>query len=281
MDQSHQCFRKIECSSNKIPKWIREQYESSVGLGCWLFGEQVILWLSIPARFTKTARQSMRDNRSCETSSSYAARSRATGIPASTLWHHANGRLLRRENATNQQYLTPQEESVLLAYVLRTANRGLPLPVKSLRSLALTIARQRSKHGRTTEFTSRPQLPGKNWPQGFYKRHPELKAKKLKAIDSNRDDRQLEEKIRDWFRVIGKELDNPAIMPENVYNMDETGVLLSVLNSLKVLVGSHNLRKHRAVAVKRSLITAVECISTNSKWLAPLIIWLAATHRSS
>jgi hypothetical protein len=39
-----------------------------------------------------------------------------------------------------------------------------------------------------------------------------------------------------WFSIIGKELHEPAIVPENVYNMDETGVLLSVLSSLKVLV---------------------------------------------
>ena len=46
-----------------------------------------------------------------------------------------------------------------------------------------------------------------------------------------------------WFTLIGKELSNPAILQENIYNMDETGVLLSVLNSLKVLVSSEDLRK--------------------------------------
>jgi hypothetical protein len=37
-----------------------------------------------------------------------------------------------------------------------------------------------------------------------------------------------------WFAV--KELHDPAIGPENVYNMDETGALLSVLDSVRVLV---------------------------------------------
>jgi hypothetical protein len=32
-------------------------------------------------------------------------------------------------------------------------------------------------------------------------------------------------------------LQDPAILPENVYNMDETGVMLSMLDSVKVLVG--------------------------------------------
>ncbi|EED23388.1 hypothetical protein TSTA_068150 [Talaromyces stipitatus ATCC 10500] len=35
-----------------------------------------------------------------------------------------------------------------------------------------------------------------------------------------------------------RELANPAVLPENVYNMDKIGVLLSIPNSLKVLVSN-------------------------------------------
>jgi len=52
-----------------------------------------------------------------------------------------------------------------------------------------------------------------------------------------------------------KALDDPAIVPENVYNMDETGVLLSVLSSLKVLVSKQDLRNYRGAGVKRTLVT--------------------------
>lgn len=67
-----------------------------------------------------------------------------------------------------------------------------------------------------------------------------------------------------WFTVIGQELHDPAIIPENVYNMDETGVLLSVLSSLKVLVSKEDLRNCRGAGVKRILVTAVECVSADS-----------------
>jgi len=45
----------------------------------------------------------------------------------------------------------------------------------------------------------------------------------------------------DWFEKIGKVLEEPAILLENVYNMDETGVMLSMLGSVKVLVGRDDL----------------------------------------
>jgi hypothetical protein len=37
--------------------------------------------------------------------------------------------------------------------------------------------------------------------------------------------------------VIGKKSQNAAVLLENVYDMDETGIMLSMLNSVKVLVG--------------------------------------------
>jgi hypothetical protein len=66
-----------------------------------------------------------------------------------------------------------------------------------------------------------------------------------------------------------------------MYNRDEAGVLLGVLNSLKVLVGKDDLRNHRGAMVKRTLVTAVAYISADSRSLYPLIIWPASTHRSS
>jgi len=50
------------------------------------------------------------------------------------------------------------------------------------------------------------QPPGKNWPQAFQKRHPELKAKRVKVLDWNRHDNNIYDKITHWFEVIRKEL---------------------------------------------------------------------------
>jgi hypothetical protein len=176
------------------------------------------------------------------------------------LWRRARGRPSRPDKAAKQQYLTPSEENALLDYVLRMSERGYPLPVKFLRSLALVIARQRSSAFQTNDAEDGVRPPGKNWPQGFYKRHPELKARRVKALDWARHDHNISDKVIHWFSIIGKELHDPAIVPENVYNMDETGVLLSVLSSLKVLVSKQDLRKCRGAGVQRTLVTAVECV---------------------
>jgi hypothetical protein len=62
--------------------------------------------------------------------------------------------------------------------------------------------------------------------------------------------------------------------------MDETGVMLSMLSSAKVLVGKNEQQGGRGGSFKRIMVTAIECISANGKALLPLIIWPASTHRS-
>lgn len=63
--------------------------------------------------------------------------------------------------------------------------------------------------------------------------------------------------------------------------MDETGVMLSMLGSVKVLVGKNDVRKYRGARVKRTIVTAIECISADGRYLNPMVIWPASTHRSN
>ena len=63
--------------------------------------------------------------------------------------------------------------------------------------------------------------------------------------------------------------------------MDETGVMLSVLNSIKVLVRKEDPRDYRGTIVKRKSITAIEYISANGRVLLPMIIWPATTLRDN
>jgi hypothetical protein len=100
-------------------------------------------------------------------------------------------------------------------------------------------------------------------------------------MDWKRHGNNIHDKIVHWFEVIEKVVEDPAVLPENVYNMDETGVMLSMLGSVKVLVGKNDLRDHRGAGVKRTMVTAIECISADGRSLLPLIIWPAATHRSN
>ena len=109
------------------------------------------------------------------------------------------------------------------------------------------------------------------------KPHPVLKETRVRAIDLKSHESNIYDKITHQFEVIGKVLQDPAILPENIYNMDETGAMLCMLRSVKVVVGKDDPRDYRGARVKRTMVTAIDCISVNSRSFLLMIIWPATT----
>lgn len=57
-----------------------------------------------------------------------------------------------------------------------------------------------------------------------------------------------------------------------MYNIDKTGVMLSMLSLVKVLVGKNDMRSYRGARIKRKIVTAIKRISGDGRYLNPLII---------
>jgi hypothetical protein len=100
----------------------------------------------------------------------------------------------------------------------------------------------------------------------------ELKFVRLKAIPHEKDNTYIYDEVVELFTVIEKELSNLDILACNTYNMGETGVMLSMLNSVRVLTGKAELKTYRGTGVNREKITAIECISADGRHLDRLII---------
>jgi hypothetical protein len=86
-------------------------------------------------------------------------------------------------------------------------------------------------------------------------------------MDWKRHDSHIYDKVTEWFEVIGRVLEDPSILPANVYNMDETRVMLSMLASVKVLIGKDDIRDYRGAGVKRQMMSSIECISADGRSL--------------
>ena len=206
---------------------------------------------------------------------SYRALADHGNVPHTTLYHRDRGRRAMKEKAQSQQYLTPWEEDVLIKYLLQMSDLGQSVRIKFIPSLAYSVTRHRPTAERP------PKAPGRNWAKALEKRHPILLARRVKALDWNRHEKNIYGKIIHWFEVIKEVLQDPNVLAENVYNMDETGVMLSMPGSVKVLVGKDDMRDYRGARVKRTTVTAIECISGDGRYLNPMIIWPASTHRSN
>lgn len=61
-------------------------------------------------------------------------------------------------------------------------------------------------------------------------------------------------------------------MAGNIYNINETKVILLILGSVKVLIGKDNRRDYRDTRIKRIIVTVIKYISANGRYLKSIII---------
>jgi hypothetical protein len=123
--------------------------------------------------------------------------------------------------------------------VLQADRNGYPARVKDLSPYAAILLRRRAPQngqGSPAKVPACSQSPAKDWPQAFCKRHPELKVARLKALDWRRHEMNIYAKVVNWFDLMRPQLEEEGVLQENVYNMDETGVMVSVIGSSKHLV---------------------------------------------
>jgi hypothetical protein len=109
-------------------------------------------------------------------------------VPRTTTWYRRKGRSARKTKAEEQQYLTPLEEKALVTYILRMAALGTPIRVKFITPLAFSLTRRRSP-------TKAIKPLNKNWPQAFTRPHPEFIFSRTRAINWNRHDNNIYDKV--------------------------------------------------------------------------------------
>ena len=143
------------------------------------------------------------------------------------------GRPSREAKAVDQQYLYPYEEKAVSDFLTQCGILGQPVRVKYIPAIAFSVTRHRPEADRPLK------PPHYSWAKRFEKRRMELVIRKNKPQAWNRYN--IYDKVVYWFKVIGAELHKPEFLLENVYNMDETGVMLSILNSIRVLVSKADI----------------------------------------
>ena len=175
-------------------------------------------------------------------------------VPRTTLQHRARGRPSKQEKAQNQQYLYPWEEKALVDFLSHQDALGRAVRVKHVCSIAFSLASQRDPCDRPNN------PPNKNWPQALYLRSSKLAASRQQALDWKRFN--IYDKVVHWFEVIEKVLLRPDVLPCNVYNMDETGTMLSMPKATKVVINKDNKQGRKGGRINRENVTA---ISRNSE----------------
>lgn len=107
-----------------------------------------------------------------------------------------------------------------------------------------------------------PQLVGKNWMSRFIKAQPELQTKWNRKFHSQRARSEDPVAIRAWFKLIEETCQAYGILDEDTYNFDETGFMMGIAATSKVITSSETVG--RAATIQpgdREWVTVIECIN--------------------
>ncbi|MES9879439.1 MAG: helix-turn-helix domain-containing protein [Sedimenticola sp.] len=211
--------------------------------------------------------------------STYAV-GREFDIPETTLRSHARGNYSGFDTAFGRpRCISESEELVIVQYVQYMADRGFPLTKLMVRRLALEVIK---KHGRET-LINMEKGPSRNWMQAFFKRHPELSARRPHLLDKGRA-AITQSQLDQYFDLLEDTLARLQLTddPTRVFNCDETG-FSGTFNSKgqDVIVRKGQRQAFKVQVSITGHVTVNYAISGSGQILPPFLIYSKNLPRAS
>lgn len=184
-------------------------------------------------------------------------------IPRSTLQARMNGTRARRDTTPNSRKLTDLEEQTITKHLLDLDSRGFPPRLSIARDMANKL------------LAARGGSPvGIKWPENFVHRSPVLKMQFNRKYDYRRAQNEDPETIKKWFELVRNTIVKYGISDDDIFNFDETGFMMGVISTAKVITGSE--RRHRPKAIQpgnREWATVIQGVNARGWAIPPYVIF--------
>lgn len=118
------------------------------------------------------------------------------------------------------------------------------------------------------------QTVGKNWVTSFVQRHPDLATHFSRRYDYERAKNEDPKVIRVWFDCVLRTIQENGILPEDIYNFDETGFAMGLTTTAKIVTRSEYYgRRSLLQPGNREWVTVIESINASGWVLPPCVIF--------
>ncbi|EED15617.1 conserved hypothetical protein [Talaromyces stipitatus ATCC 10500] len=182
-----------------------------------------------------------------------AQAARIYSIPRATLQDRLNGTQQRSQVRANSHKLTQCEEELLVKWILDLDKRGLPPRHSLVREMADYLLSQRGN-----------QQVGENWVYNLVKRRPEIESKFSRKYNYERAKCEDPKIIQEYFDRVREVISDYGILPEDIYNFDETGFAMGLCATAK--------------PGNREWVTAIEAVNSIGWALPSYIIFKAKKY---
>tara|TARA_R110002003_G_scaffold853_2_gene21702 strand:- start:2227 stop:3540 length:1314 start_codon:yes stop_codon:yes gene_type:complete len=114
---------------------------------------------------------------------------------------------------------------------------------------------------------------GQYWMRKFLRRNPRVHSIVGRSIDAERAKAADPEVIRAFLQLFEETRRRLGIQPEDMWNMDETGVALGVCNNSQVIASAHKSKAYNKSPEDREWVSIVEVVSATGQKLRPVVIF--------
>jgi Tc5 transposase DNA-binding domain/helix-turn-helix, Psq domain len=193
------------------------------------------------------------------------------GVNRATIARRINGRPTRPQARQSQYLLSEAQEGDLVKWILEMEAIGHAISHAQIREMA----------GLFSAYSGGPPSVGSKWVRRFIRRHPAIHVKVGRAIDHLQVEATTPEALQTWFELFNRIKSASNIMPENMWNMDETGLALGLCKNQMVIRTSNTKYSYVKCPQDREWVSIIETISVTSCRLRPVCIFKGQSVQST
>ena len=194
------------------------------------------------------------------------AAARDHGVPPTTLKNRLSGRVLDGTNPGPVPYLSNEEEQELEEYLTEANKVGYGRTRRQVKVIAERVA--------TEKGVLRGARISDGWWRRFLQRHPNLSLRSGDSTGYVRMNAMNRENLKHYFDLLKSVLEENNLMnhPEQIYNMDETGIPLNPKPPKVVALRGQKKVRYQCSGAK-SQITVLGCSSGTGHVIPPFVIF--------
>lgn len=209
----------------------------------------------------------------------YKLASRVYNVPQSTLERKVNQARKNENSIQNVKValgpistvFSEEEEQILVAYLKEMEGRLFGLSTSELQKLAYELAVRNNKQHK---FNDQKEKAGKDWLRGFLNRHPDLSLRKPENTSAARAAGFNRVSVGQFFKLLGKALDDHPFTPDRIYNCDETGVSVVPKSRSKVIAATGKKQVGALTSAERGTTITIEvCFNAAGTYVPPMFIY--------
>ena len=191
----------------------------------------------------------------------------AFGVPPMSLQNRINGIESKRDSAARRQRILPEEETVMVQYLIETAKRGFPDTPQRAARHANQILRERTGVLDATV--------GHNWLSRFLNCHTDqLSCFWSTTLTTVRGGALNEANVDHWYKLLQETINGYNICPELIFALDKTCCFLDKCTHKTRHIGPAKQKQQLAIRNEnRETCTVIPIICADGEAYGPAVIF--------